>query len=426
MKQKFNSVRSTALKKLLIKEIKMNMKTYVKTCFCLLLLSLLVVFSAAPAWANTAANTQIINQADLSYNDGTGIQHKTATVTVVVSLVPSTPSVITAVGGPYSTNYATGATLIDTFTIVSSANGPDTYNLSTATGSQVNNGGTGSSTMLSGTSVVIGATVTVAGSSTTVLNVPSDGVNDGTVNGITAGDKVVVGGFGGTERTVLSVVDNASGTSTITLTVALGAPPAAGVLVAGEKNVTVTDAAGTIVTPGVSVLVPEHLTVASNTDNTKTVTTSDVQNTYFSGLATLTKYVRNVTTANGSGTSTTYGGNTYYLANVKAVPNDVLEYLLVSTNSGTGFITASTVTDGLPTAYVTFQTGVYAGGKDITYVNALNVASQLTAAAADDAGQYTASTLTVNVGTTPGIPPAAGGTIQAGETVKVLYQVKVN
>lgn len=402
------------------------MKQFIKVYLTLLLLmTLALAASPGSVWAVTAANTQIVNQAQLSYNDGTGIQVKTASVTVTVSLVPSAP-VIVAVGAPYSTNYATGATLTDTFTIISTSNGPDTYNLSAGTGTQVNNSSTGTAVLASGSSITIGATVTVGTSTTTVLTVPADGVNDGLVNGIAAGDKVLIGGFGGTERTVQSVVDNVNGTSTITLTVALGSAPAAGVLVAGEKNVTVTDSAGTIVTPGVSVLVPAHITALSNTDNSKTTTSSDSQNTYYSGLAGITKYVRNVTTPIVGGTSASYGGNTYYVTGVTAKPGEVLEYMLVCNNSGTGPVTASVVTDGLATSYVAFQTGEYTGGKDITYVDATGTPSYLTAAAGDDAGLYVASTLTVNVGTGAGIPPAAGGTLAAGDTVRVLYQVKVN
>jgi hypothetical protein len=399
-----------------------KMKQFLKVYLSLLLL-LTLAFAASPGsvWAITAANTQIINQAQLSYNDGTGTQIKTATVTVTVSLVPSAPTIVA--GGPYSTNYAIGAFLTDTFTITSTSNGPDTYNLSAATGTQVNNGNTGTAAMASGSSIVIGATVTVGISTVSAITVPSDGVNDGSVNGITTGDTVIISGVA---RTVASVVDNVSGTSTINLSVALGSAPAAGIGVFGQKTVTVTDTAGTIVTPGITVEVPAHITATSNTDNSKTTTSSDAQNYYYSGLAGIIKYVRNVTTPIVGGTSASYGGNTYYVTGVTAKPGEVLEYLLVCTNSGTGPVTASVVTDGLATAYVTFKVGEYTGGKDIIYVNALSTASYLTAAAGDDAGVYVASTLTVNVGTGAGIPPAAGGTLAAGDIVRVLYQVTVN
>jgi hypothetical protein len=412
-----------------------KMKQFLKVYLTLLLLMTLAL-AALPgsAQAITAANAQIINAAQLSYYDGIGTQVKTASVTVTVTLVPSAPTI--AVGGPYNTNYSTGAFLDDTFTITSTANGPDTYNLSAATGTQVNNGSTGTAGVTSGSSVVIGATVTVGTSTVSAITVPSDGVNDGVVNGIAVGDTVVIGGI---VRIVASVTDNASGTSTINLTVPLASAPSAGILVAGQKTVTVRVMAGTIVTPGVSVVVPADLTALSNTDNSKTTTSGYATNTFFSGLATLSKYVRNVTTDNHTGGSTAYtfagNSNVYYYnltgTAVNAKPGEVLEYLLVAINSGTGQVTSAVITDSVPTQYVTFKTGVYSA-KDFQYwPNVVGTpATSLTFTAAstnDDPAQYIASTLTVNVGGNP--PPSlptVGGTIPSNTTVAVIYQATVN
>jgi len=412
-----------------------KMKQFLKVYLALLLLmTLALAVSPGSAQAITAANAQIINAAQLSYFDGTGTQVKTASVTVTVTLVPSAPTI--AVGGPYNTNYSTGAFLDDTFTITSTANGPDTYNLSAATGTQVNNGSTGTATVTSGSSVVIGATVTVGVSTVTAITVPSDGVNDGVVNGIAVGDTVVIGGLA---RIVASVTDNASGTSTINLTVALGTAPSAGVLVAGQKTVTVRVTAGTITTLGQSVVVPADLTATSNTDNSKTTTSGYATNTFFSGLATLSKYVRNVTTDNHTGGSTAYtfagNSNVYYYnltgTAVNAKPGEVLEYLLVAINSGTGQVTSAVITDNVPTQYVTFKTGVYSA-KDFQYwpnvVGTPATSFTWTAASTnDDPAQYIASAITVNVGRNPPPSlPAVGGTIPSNTTVAVIYQATVN
>ena len=142
------------------------------------------------------------------------------------------------------------------------------------------------------------------------------------------------------------------------------------------------------------------------------------------GLASFAKYVRNVTVPGGSGTPYAYGGNNYYLAGITAKPGDILEYIMVSTNIGTGTVSASVVTDSLPTSYVSLKTGGYSGGTDITYVNEAGTASYLTAAGDTDAASYAAPTLTVNVGT--GATSSAGGTIPAGKRVFVLYQITVN
>ena len=415
-----------------------KMKTILKVYLALLLVTLAFAASPGSAWANLAANTQITNAAQLSYYDGTGTQHKTASVTVTVSLVPSAP-LIDIVGAPYSTNYAIGAYLDDTFTVTATANGPDTYNLSAGKGTEVNNGSTGTVTVTSGSSVVIGATVTIAASTTTVLNVPYDGTADGIVNGIALNDWVVIGGVGGALRQVTAVSENSTtGIATLTLNSAITAP-GAGVLVAGQKTVTVRVTAGTIVTTGISVVVPAHLTALSNTDNSKTTTSSDATNTFYSGLATLSKYVRNVTADNHTGGSTAYTfvGNslTYYYnltgTAVKANPGEVLEYLLVAINSGTGQVTSAVITDNVPTQYVTFKTGVYSA-KDFQYwpnvVGTPGTSYTWTAASTnDDPAQYIASAITVNVGGNP--PPSlptVGGTIPSNTTVAVIYQAIVN
>ena len=421
-------------KKFLKEESKM--KQFLKVYLLLLLLTLALAASPGSVWAITAANTQIKNDASLSYFDGTGTQVKTASVTVTVTLVPSAPT-LAIIGAPYSTNYATGVSLIDTFTITATANGPDTYNLSGGTGTQVNNSPAGTATP-SGSSIVIGATVTVAGSvDASHINVPYDGTSDGIVNGIAVNDFVEIG----TDvRQVTAITENSTtGITTITLISGLGSTPTAGVLVAGQKTVTVTVTAGTITTLGQSVVVPAHLTALSNTDNSKTTTSADATNTFYSGLATLSKYVRNVTTDNhtAGAAAYTFNGNGltyYYIAPpataVNAKPGEVLEYVLVAANSGTGQVTSAVITDNVPTQYVLFKTGVYSG-KDFQYwpdITVSGTSSTFTAASTnDDPAQYIASTLTVNVGGNP--PPSlptVGGTIVANRSVAVIYQATVN
>src|SRR6185369_3649231 len=99
------------------------------------LLCLLGLFAMTPlsAWALTASNTQIVNSASMSYNDGTGVKTANALpVTVTVTLVPGQPTV--SKGPDQSTPYASANTpLTNTFTIIASnTNGPDTYTLTPA------------------------------------------------------------------------------------------------------------------------------------------------------------------------------------------------------------------------------------------------------------------------------------------------------
>jgi len=400
------------------------MKMYLKFKFRLFCCALLLAVSAAPAWANLAANTQIINQAQLSYNDGVATRTATASVTVTVGLVAAAPNITP--GPPQSTTYTgVGTTLADSFTITSGANGPDTYNLSAAVSASSNT--SGPTAAPTAPTVSLGATVTTVGSSTLTLVVPADGNLPGEmpgVNGIQVGDSVVINGE---TRTVTAISDNSGGTSTITLNAPLAAAPSAGVLVAEQKVVTTTVSAGTIATPGNDVTVSAAITATSASSAGATLTSAPVLNTFTSGVATLTKYVRNLSVPSGSGTPYIYSGVNYYPAGVTAKPGDTLEYILVATSSGSGTVSASVVSDVLPTSYVTLKANAYGVGREITYVSDTNVVTTLSAAVDADTAKYDAAlkTLTAYVGT--GATNAAGGTIPGGNrSVLVLYQVTLN
>jgi hypothetical protein len=406
-------------KEFIMKQIKTILLAQLAVMAILLCLS-------APAWANLAANTQILNQATLSYNDGSGIKTATASVTVTVTLVCAAPTLIA--GAPQTTSYSGPATILtDSFIITATSNGPDTYNLSATVSGFTNT--TGPTAVPVVATVQLGSSVTTVGSTATIIAVPADGNLPGEmpgVNGIQIGDTVFISGD---ERTVINISDNATGTSTITLNAALtGGAPGVGVTVGERKTVNTTVTSGTITTSGTDVTVSDTMTAISCAGGGASITSGAVLNTYTSGIASLTKYVRNVSVPSGTGTPYGYGGNNYYLAGVTAKPGETLEYVLVSNNSSlTGAVTAARVTDAIPTAYVTFLAGQYPGPRDIAYVDELSAPHYLTQAAADDAGQYSAPNLTVNVGgVTPPIPPAAGGTIPLNSTVLVLYRVTVN
>ena len=387
--------------------------------FILLSLSLLLAASAGSALANVAANARIINSATISYNDGSETRTATASVTVTVALVPAIPLVTP--GPPQSTSYSGPSTpLTNSFTVTATANGPDTYDIaSTITGSTNTTGPTATP---QSSSLFLGATITVSGSSTTSITVPSDGTSDSSVNGIQAGSTVVIG----TEtRTVQDVVDNASGTSSINLTAALSSTPAAGVVVAEQKSVLVDVTAGNIGTSGTSITVTKNITVTSTTNTGITVTSSTITDTYTSGVATLAKYVRNVTVpAAGTGTPYLYSSTNYYQAGITASPGDTLEYIVVATNNGTGPVTSAVITDALPTSYVTLVPNAYGSGSEVTYVNETGSVATFSAASDTDQATYSSGALTVYVGT--GATSGAGGSIPSSGSVMVLYRVTVN
>lgn len=391
-----------------------------------LILLLITLASSGSAWALTASNTQIVNQAQLSYFDGAATRTAIASVTVTVSLVPAAPAVTP--GPAMSTAYTGPATtLTNSFTITATSNGPDTYNITpNISGTPTNTTGATVAPHLGVTSITLGATVTLAGSSTTLLVVPTDGLsstNPNKVNGIQVGSWVVVGAD---LRQVTAVSNNATPTATTITVAALSAVPTAGILVAEQKTVYIDVTAGTIQTSGTSITVTKNITLTSATDNSKTVTSGTVTDTFLSGAATFAKYVRNVTTpATGTGTPYSFNSTNYYPSGITAKPGDTLEYILVATNSGSGPVSAAVVTDALPTTYVTLKANAYGSGKEVTYVSDTNVTSTYSAASDADQATYAAGTLTVYAGT--GATNAAGGSIPgSNKFVLVLYQVTVN
>src|SRR5438067_12182349 len=84
---------------------------------------------APAALASTAANTSITNTATVNYNDAGGVAQTavTATVSVTVTLVPSAVTL----SSPAHQTIAQGTSDTLTYTITSTANGPEHYNLST-------------------------------------------------------------------------------------------------------------------------------------------------------------------------------------------------------------------------------------------------------------------------------------------------------
>lgn len=404
-----------------------------------IVMSLVGLFAMTPlsAWALTASNTQIVNNAQMTYNDGATARTATATpVVVTVTLVPGAP--IIGEGPNQNIPYtAANSPATNTFYVyAANTNGPDSYTLTPAiTGTPSNTSSPSVSiTAVDGGAfanpVTIGATVTLGGCTVSSLVVPSDGVADSTVNGIKANDWIIVNGDTANPRQVASVTDNAAGTSTITLSSNLGAAPAAGILVSQRRSVTVTVLSGTITTAGQSIVITKHLTATSTSTGNPTTTSGDITDTYTSGAATLNKYVRNVTQNTMTGTTSAAapagcGGATYYQSGISAKPGDVLEYMLVANNTGTGAVSAAVMSDALPVSYVTLQANVYSSGtKDVAYCNEANAMAYYSAAGDLDQATFASPNLTINVGATA--TNAAGGTIASGATVRSFYQVKVN
>jgi hypothetical protein len=258
----------------------------------------------------------------------------------------------------------------------------------------------------------------------TALNiyVPSDGVSNNEVNGITAGDFVVIDGK---VREVDSVDDPATGTATIVLKTSLPSAPGAGVSVWEQVSFDIEVLSGTINTAGQSII----LTVETSVTNSAGKVADQVINTFTSGAAVLTKFARNMTTSanNNDGTgnrSFTVNGSTatYYTGGLKAVQNDEIQYILLVENAGTADVTDCDIHDLLPVDYVDLLTGLFSG-KDFLYVDETGTGIPLTAVADSDTATVSGADMNFNIGT--GATSSATGSITIGMNVKVVYRVKV-
>ncbi len=379
------------------------------------------IFHATSAQADLAANTQILNQATLSYDDGTSTLTLTDSVLVTVALVSGVPTLSSPADD--ATPYAGAATQIPfTYTLTAGSNGPDTYTLATSIPSQTN---TATATAAAPGSVLLGASITTSGSTAGIINVPSDGATDGNVNGIAVNDTVSVNGE---SRTVTAISDPATGVATLTLSSVLSSAPAIGVPVLEQQTFTMTVTSGTIIASGTDIVVTARTTASTTAGSA----TDDVDATFTSGTASLVKYVRNVDFAAGNpssgGINFTVNGsaNDYFTSGVTGRSNDTLEYLLVINNSSTGSVSDCFVTDTIPTSFVTFKPDVYGPGTvdEIIYIDTTGTENYLTEGSGDDQATLAGSTLTVYLGTGSG--PAFGGTIANGDGVRVAFQVTIN
>jgi len=373
--------------------------------------SLLLFAASGTAQAVAPANSVITNTASLSY---TGLTTPlTASVDLTVTLVASAPGVS---DGPASAVLPADITVVEgtaatvPMTFTATSNGVDTFNITGANAS-TNTTGTTAPTYTDAlgnpiTSVTLGATALAAPAAIgdTVLTVPSDGVANAQVNGLAAGDTIVIGG---NPYTIASVVDNAAGTSTITLTTALTTAQVAGDLIAETVNVNmVLSNAGNFTTPGAAGFTDVTTTLTSVA--TPAVTISDVVRVNLTSV-TFTKLVRNVTNPNGVG-GTTVGGLTYFntAAGVTAASGDVLEYYIaVTVPAGGTALSGAKVVDDIP-AFTTYVAGS-------TTLNGVAVA---------DVGGTT-PLATANGGLPVNSANGLAGQVVAGNSASVTFQVTV-
>jgi hypothetical protein len=453
----------------------------------LALITGILTMSPVSADAASAGNTIIRNKVSVSYNDASNNPQTavTASVDITVTTVNAAPNIKSVSPSPGSTG-ATGSTQLYAVEIVTNSNGPGSISLSAADGT-FNNIAAGTAPSAAGSPVFLGSTIidpsdvkltglqTKANTTSITFAIPNDGgvpsdtattggsTVDGVVNGLKATDTVYI--YSGTAYygpfTVASVVENgvplvSTGNpvpvNSITLTNNTGAPscftPLYGWMIVESKslNVTVTQGVVTVPTNPASWITTFTGTMGG-LNGTNTVTTNAT-----SGLLTVTKYVRNVTIAvAGAGQlipnpPINGGAATFYQSGVNGKPGDVLEYLYVISNTGTGTVKAVVATDAVPN-YTTLRNST------TSYANDFSGGAAGFFARAYRTGNFTDQSLAVNdslgnnatawgksIGTLNGTvagsvmtfylgnncTSAAGGDLAPGEKAYVIYQLKID
>lgn len=378
--------------------------------------------------ASTAANTGITSTVSVNYTDAAGNAQaeETADVTIEVNLVAAAPLLTS----PADDSANEGDDVVLTYTLTGTANGPDTYDTSAAD-SRSNMDGDATFSF-SAASILLGGT-TVAEAITTgdsSIVVPFDGDDaDSSVNGLEAGDTIVIDPSGTPEVAVIDSIDESTGSAANTVTITLVGTVTGnfgyGVIIGERTDFTLTVTANDI-TSGASGTHSVTTTVTSQDDNS--VTTSQGTATEISvsrPVLDVSKYVRNVTTAalNPGVADITVGTTDYYSAGVKGNPSDTMEYLIVIDNgaAGAGVAENIVVSNAIPqfTSLVTGSVELDDTG-DGTFVTLDETADD------SDAAEVVADTLYVYAGTGGDDSTDAGGTLQAGETSYVTFQVTID
>ncbi|MDQ6962249.1 MAG: hypothetical protein Q9M28_06915 [Mariprofundaceae bacterium] len=368
----------------------------------LFVIALFVLGISQQSYAAAPANSTITNTASLIY---TGISTPiTASVDVSVTLVAAAPTL----SAPADNTVAAGQPSTVSYTITATSNGPDTYNLGSGLIPTNLTAPSGTATYTPN-AVTLGATALIASATlgANTLTVPSDGAANSSVNGIVAGDTLVIGA---NTYTVASVVDNATGTSTITLTSNLLANVSVGTLVAEQQTFSMNIASvGAVTATGVAANISTVTTATSVANAAQKSTDTHLTNVV---EVSFEKLVRNVTTPNGAGAVVINAQNYFATAaNISAASGDTLEYVIrVTAPAGTP-IAGAVVTDAVPifTTYVA----------NSTRLNTITVAG-------DGATSPLIAGLSVDDDSARVAAAAATGAIAAAASAVVIFQVTVD
>ncbi len=392
------------------------------------------VLLPALAYASTAANTTITNTVTVNYTDaGNNAQAPLqSSVSITVNLVASAP----LLSSPANIDPSTESTLNQlSYVITGTANGPDTYDFSSAdTRTNMN-----ADASFSTPSVTLGGTTAAAAISigASSITVPYDGVVNANINGIVAGDLIVIDPTGAAEVVEVDSVDESNGPAGNTVTINLVAPTTAahgyGVII-GERSTVLVDVTTSTVTAGTSGTHSVVTTATSQTaPNPATSQSTATVITVRRPALTVTKYVRNTSTAafNPGVADITVNTVDYYASGVSGNPGDTMQYLIVIDNSTAGAGTANNivVSDPVPqfTTFVGTSVQLDATGTG-AFVAHDETADDGDAAELDTTGNGTLYVYAGSGGddTTAGAGNGTGGTLLASEISYVIFQVTID
>jgi uncharacterized repeat protein (TIGR01451 family) len=385
------------------------------------------------AYASTAANTVITNTVTVNYTDAANNAQTpiTDSVAITVNLVASAP----ILSSPADVDPITENTTVNlVYTITGTANGPDTYNFSSAdtrSNMEQDAGFTTPGVTLGGTTVAAAIAI-----GATVITVPFDGIDDGIVNGIAVGDIIVIDPTGTAEVAEVASIDESTGaaTNTVTITLIAATTSAHGYgLIIGERALVTVVVTTDEITTGASGTHSVLTTATSVADGLiSTTQTTATLITVRRPVLTVAKYVRNTSNAtfNPGAADITVDSVAYYASGVSGNPGDVMQYLIVVNNSGAGAGVANNivVSDPIP-QFTTFVagsirldpgTGVFAAEDE-----AVDSGS---AAEFDSSGNGTVYVYAGAGGDdlTAGAGNGTGGTLLAGEISHITFQVEID
>lgn len=370
-------------------------------------LALVVLFAfGAPqaAQASTSANATIFNQVTVSYQSGTNVLTAKKDVSVTVATLAAKPAVY--VNTTTQTTTA-GGDVTYTYTVRSNSNGPDTYTLTTpVTSTDSNISAPGNSTPT--TSIALWGGIVVS-SGIGTISLPG-----GSTTGLAVNDTVELTVGGVTHRYTVSNISAGNAQSdgvaevlaVVTLTpFTAGTDPAikgdvaAGTQVGQYKaTVTLAQTAGTPSTAGTD---GTHVT-----DLTFTTTATDLSNATLSYTT---------AAADGNEVTTTVSSPSLEITkvadNTTPKPGETITYTITVKNThATASVNNVTITDPVPN-YTDYVNGS-------TRLNGITVAG-------DGATSPLIAGLKIDTDSGRTAGAAASGTLAAGETATITYQVTV-